>query len=273
MAGWSIRRQAHRRGGTISPILANIYLHYALDLWFEHKIRPAEAGQATMVRYADDFVTAFESKSGADHYLEALRTRLGKFRLELAEEKTRLIRFSRHKLEENGRFSFLGFQYHREKTRQGAVKVQRRTDPKKMQGSLRRMREWIKTHRHQPLDRFFMKLKPKLQGHWNYYGVPGNFMALLKFWRQVEWTVHKWLNRRSQRRSYTWSKFYKVMKKHGMVGPTTTGAGRAAHQEAMRQAPVGRSPRVHEETAGEARATEAEGEVDLFGPHYRREGS
>jgi len=194
------------QGGIVSPVLANIYLHYALDLWFMRRVKPQCRGHALLMRYADDFVCAFEHKDEAEAFLQELRDRLAKFNLELAEEKSGLVRFSRHDMKSNGGFSFLGFRYHWTLSRNGRPKVQRMTDPKKLRASVAAFTEWIKKHRHMRTHRLMRKLKAKLAGYWNYYGVTGNGPSLAKFWWQVGRVLYKWLNRRSQRRSYRrWS--------------------------------------------------------------------
>lgn len=192
------------QGGIISPILANIYLHYALDLWFERVVRPRQRGQAMIMRYADDFVCAFENRDEAEAFMDMLSGRLGKFGLELAEEKSGLVRFSRYGQEQNGGFSFLGFLYHWTHSRNGKPKVQRMTDPKKLQASVAAFSVWIRAERHQRAHRVMAQLKRKLAGYWNYYGITGNSPSLGKYWWSVLGLLYKWLNRRSHRRSYTW---------------------------------------------------------------------
>ena len=192
------------QGGIVSPLLANIYLHYVLDLWFERKIRKENRGQAMLMRFADDFVCAFEHQDEAEAFMNILSGRLRKFGLELAEEKSGLLRFSRYSHKDNGGFSFLGFRYHWTLSRKGRPKVQRMTDPKKLQASVATFSEWIQTKRHQRAHRLMKQLKRKLIGYWNYYGVTGNFQSLNKFWWHVQRLLHKWLNRRSHKRSYTW---------------------------------------------------------------------
>jgi RNA-directed DNA polymerase len=192
------------QGGIISPLLANIYLHYALDLWFERKVRPHQRGQAMLVRFADDFVCAFENRDEAEAFMGMLSDRLGKFGLELAAEKSGLVRFSRFALKDNGGFRFLGFLYHWTLSRNGKPKVQRMTDPKKLHASVAAFSEWIQSNRHQRTHRLMAQLKRKLAGYWNYYGVTGNFPSLGKYWWSVLGLLHKWLNRRSHKRSYTW---------------------------------------------------------------------
>ena len=210
------------QGGIISPVLANIYLHYALDLWFEKNVRPAARGQAMMMRYADDFVCAFQYRDEAEAFMTSLTERLGKFNLELAEEKSGLVAFSRNRLEENGSFAFLGFRYHWTLSRNGKPKVQRMTDPKKLQASVRAFSEWIRANRHQRTTRLMVTLRRKLAGYWNYYGVTGNFPSLGKYWWKVLGLLYKWLNRRSHKRSYKWKGFMACLKDFGVPAPRIT---------------------------------------------------
>ena len=210
------------QGGIVSPILANIYLHYALDLWFERKVRPHVRGQAMLMRYADDFVCAFENGDEAEAFKGWLATRLGKFGLELAEEISGLVRFSRYGMKENGGFRFLGFLYHWTLSRNGKPKVQRMTDPKKLQASVAAFSEWIKSKRHQRAHRLMSQLKRKLTGYWNYYGVTGNGKSLGKFWRMVGGLLYKWLNRRSHRRSYTWKGLWACLEDFAIPPPRIT---------------------------------------------------
>lgn len=208
------------QGGIISPVLANIYLHYVLDLWFEKRVRKRVRGQAMLLRYADDFVVAFENEDDARRFMTELPGRLEKFRLHLAEEKTALVRFARNDPRgENGGFNFLGFLYHWEDTQKGNRKVQRMTIPKRRQASEARVREWIKENRHLRVKALLKRLSRRLTGYWNYYGVIGNMDSLRKFWREVVRSLYKWLNRRSQRRSVTWARVFRMLKQHRVPGP------------------------------------------------------
>jgi RNA-directed DNA polymerase len=215
------------QGGVISPVLANIYLHYALDLWFERVVRKGTTGQAMMLRYADDFVVAFEHQEEAKRFLEVLPTRLAKFGLELSGEKTKLVPFRRDGQEGNGGFDFLGFRYQREHSRNGKPKVQRRTSPQRLQKSVKRFTEWIKEHRHEPLAGVMAQLKRKLAGYWGYYGISGNGRSLGKFWQLVARGLYKWLNRRSQKRSFTWAGLYAMLTRYGVPGPRSTESQQA----------------------------------------------
>ncbi len=207
------------QGGIISPILANIYLHYVLDLWFARRVQPGCRGEAYMMRYADDWVCMFQYQEDARRCEQALPERLGKFGLEVAPEKTRKLRFSRFDLEPNEAFEFLGFEFRWVLSRKGKPRIQRRTAPKKLKQSVDEFTEWIKKNRHQRTTTLMFKLRSKLRGYWNYYGVRGNYQSLHRYWRQVAKLLFKWLNRRSHRRSYTWQGFYDLLRDFDIPKP------------------------------------------------------
>jgi group II intron reverse transcriptase/maturase len=207
------------QGGVVSPVLANIYLHYALDLWFERVVRPQQQGRCRMIRYADDFVACFEYRHEADAFEKALKDRLAKFGLEVAADKTKTLRFGHNGGPHNGRFDFLGFEFYWEPDRQGKPRVKRRTATKKWRAGVQRMKAWVKTHRHQKLSRLMKTLKAKLQGTWNYYGLIGNYRRLMLFYDETCRTLHKWLNRRSQRPSLTWSAFNRMLARFQVPRP------------------------------------------------------
>ena len=163
------------QGGVVSPVLANIYLHYVLDLWFEKVVKPKQQGHAQMIRYADDFVAAFEHRHEAEAFERDLKARLAKFGLQLAADKTKTLRFGRNGGPHNGRFDFLGFEFYWEADRKGRPNVKRRTATKKHLAAIQRIKDWIKEHRHQKLKQTMETLKSKLQGTWNYYGLIGNY--------------------------------------------------------------------------------------------------
>ena len=200
------------QGGIVSPVLANIYLHYALDLWFEKIIKRNSKGKAMIVRYADDFVCAFQYKSEAEAFYSQLGDRLLKFSLETAPEKTRIIRFSRFKLKQNGGFQFLSFEFRWRINTKGEAQVKRRTAPKKLRASVLRFQEWIKENRDKKITELFKTLKLKYQGYWNYYGIHDNQRSLGRFYHHTTHLLYKWLNRRSQRKSYNWRGFKELMK-------------------------------------------------------------
>jgi len=194
------------QGGIVSPILANIYLHYCLDEWFQHVVKKHCRGEACLIRYADDFVCAFEREGDAERFYQVLGKRLEKFGLELSEEKTRVIAFDRGQSEQEG-FEFLGFEFRWGQDRQGKAHIERRTSRKKLRSSLDRFTEWCRQKRHCPVKDWFKELKPKLQGYYNYYGVSGNYASLQQFFGEAMQILRKWLNRRSQRKSYSWEGF------------------------------------------------------------------
>jgi RNA-directed DNA polymerase len=189
------------QGGIISPVLANIYLHDVLDLWFERVVRPRQRGQCRLIRYADDFVVAFEYRHEAEAFDQALKTRLAQFGLELAADKTKTLRFGRNGGPYNGRFDFLGFEFYWQPDREGKPRVKRRTATKKYLAGRQRIRDWIRENRHKPLRQMMKTLRAKLQGTWNYYGLIGNYRRMQLLYEETNRTLHKWLNRRSQRRS------------------------------------------------------------------------
>lgn len=207
------------QGGIVSPVLANIYLHYVLDLWFEHQVRKGIKGDVFMMRFADDFVCAFQYRADAVRFEKELKERLGKFGLSAAEEKTRTLQFNRYEPEPNEAFEFLGFEFRWVKRRTGMPGVQRRTSPERLRASVRAFTEWIRKYRHTRLPKLMAKLRSKFSGYWNYYGVRGNMEMLNRFNRQCLALLYKWLNRRSQKRSCTWEEFAALLKKFRIPNP------------------------------------------------------
>jgi hypothetical protein len=191
-------------------------LHYALDLWFEKKVKPQCEGMAYFCRYADDFVCAFQFKRDAETFYQALGQQLAKFRLELSAEKTNILRFSRFRKEESTKFEFLGFEYRWGKTRKGADAIQRRTARGKLRKSIAAFKDWCRDNRHQRLRRLFPLLNSKLQGYYNYYGLIGNYRSLEQFYTTAMGILYKWLNRRSQRRSFNLEEFTKCVKRYAI---------------------------------------------------------
>ena len=210
------------QGGIISPILANVYLHYALDLWFEQRVKKRSWGDVYMIRFADDFVCAFQYQADAVGFEKDLSERLGKFGLAVAPEKTRTLPFSRFLPEPNEAFDFLGFEFRWVRRRTGKMGVQRRTSVKKLRASERAFAEWIKENRNVGITTLMKSLGRKLQGYWNYYGVRGNAKSMGQFYEQCQYLLYKWLNRRSQRRSYTWEGFAAMLKMFKVPTPRIT---------------------------------------------------
>lgn len=221
------------QGGNISPILANIYLHYVLDLWFERKIKPELKGFVQEVRYADDFVIGVQHKSEADNILDKLGDRLNKFGLQLSKEKTRIIEFGRFAYENRKRrgqnkpetFDFLGLTHYCTKTRDGRFMVRVKTARKRMNRSAVLVNRWLKTVRNRLLLKDIWKMIAlKLQGHYNYYGVSGNFESINRYYRKTLMLTFKWLNRRSQKKSWNMESFKKYLETYPLPKPKLTYA-------------------------------------------------
>jgi RNA-directed DNA polymerase len=215
------------QGGIVSPVLANVYLHYVLDLWFEKVVKPRCQGEALLCRYADDWVCAFRYRADAERFYRLLPKRLEKFNLEVAPEKTRLLRFSRFHPSMAWRFSFLGFEFFWKEDRAGIARVMRRTARTKLRAACRRIKEWIVLSRHRPVREFFSGLNSRLQGHYNYYGVRGNSRSLSCFFDWATACAFKWLNRRGgKRRSFTWTRFTQVLDLLRIARPRITEISR-----------------------------------------------
>lgn len=195
------------QGGVISPMLANVYLHYVLDQWFQDVVKVHCRGKACLFRFADDFVCAFEREQDAQRFYAALGPRLEKFGLRLSPAKTRILRFCRHDKPGAARFDFLGFEFYWGNDRKGVRRVQRRTSRQKLRNSLIHFKLWCRQNRQMPLQQLFPQLKSKLLGYYNYYGVSGNYAGIREFYEQSMRILRKWLNRRSQRLSYSWLGF------------------------------------------------------------------
>jgi RNA-directed DNA polymerase len=223
------------QGGIVSPILSNLYLHTVLDEWFADEVKPRLRGRAVMSRYADDWVCAFQYRDDARRFYNVLPKRLGRYELQAEPSKTKIIRFSRfHPSRKRGRtFTFLGFEFYWFKDRKGIVRVKRRTAPTKLRVAVQRMKAWLKASRHMPKREFFKTLKLKLTGHYNYYYVHGNARCVWAFYRQTIEYAKKWLNRRSQRKSYTWEKFKRALEYAQIPRPRLTEKKRL-HQCALR---------------------------------------
>lgn len=199
--------QGTPQGGVISPILANIYLHYVLDQWFQTEVRLHSESDITLVRYADDYVAAFRFERDADQFYRWLPGRFAKFGLTLSEEKTKKIQFNRFEKEKSEPFNFLGFTFFWDVSRKGNDVVKVHTSGKKINRTLRELKQWIKDNRSKPISWIMAHLKMKLQGHKNYFGIQGNSARIRQVVEGAIAILYKWLNRRSQRRSYNWRRF------------------------------------------------------------------
>lgn len=200
------------QGGVISPVLANIYLHYALDIWFEKKIKPHLNGEAMLIRYADDFVVAFQYHNEAKAFYDRLSGRLKTFNLDVAPEKTSMKRFSRFHPGECHAIEFLGFQFYWDTDFSGEARVRRNTAPAKHKAALANFYLWIKENRHKRLERLIPELNRKVQGFRNYFALAGNSRSVSRIFDHILKSLYKWLNRRSQRKSYTWFGMKKMLR-------------------------------------------------------------
>jgi group II intron reverse transcriptase/maturase len=203
------------QGGSLSPVLSNVYLHYGLDLWFEFSFRKQCRGEAYYFRFADDFLACFQYREDAERFLAEMQARLAKFHLEIEPTKTKLLAFGRFAEQNAARvgkkpetFTFLGFTHYCGKTRYGSFKVKRLTSRKKIRVKLREMKEWLRKSRCRlKAGELLRQTKARLQGHLNYYAITDNSQTCRRYKDQVERLLYKWLNRRSQRRSYSWERF------------------------------------------------------------------
>jgi RNA-directed DNA polymerase len=194
-------------------VLSNVYLHYALDLWFERVIKPQCRGEACLLRDADDDTCAFEHKAEAERFYAALGPRLEKFGLTLATEKTRILPFSRQPSPGPSSFEFLGFEFRWGQDRAGKAHLKRRTARAKLRASLQRFTQWCQENRHRRLSVLFKQLNGKFRGYYQYYGVHGNSESLKQFFEGALRILLKWLNRRSQRHSYNWQGFTAILER------------------------------------------------------------
>ena len=187
------------QGGLISPVLANVYLHYVLDLWFEKGIKPELKGEAYLIRYCDDFIIMFQYENEAQEVYELLKDRLKKFKLELAEDKTRILPFGRFKGNKES-FDFLGFSHHNSKTRTGKYTIQHKISKKKKKAKKQAIKQWLKDNMHENLVDVIERLNRKLIGMYEYYGINGMFKDLLGLYKYVKYELYRVMCRRSQKK-------------------------------------------------------------------------
>ncbi len=219
--------QGTPQGGNVSPILSNIFLYYVLDLWFEKKVIPQVRGACHMVRYADDFI-CMTQYSGDAHYIEqVMRERFVKFDLELHPTKTRIINLDREqrcrknrKEHQSHTFDFLGFTHYWGRSRKGNPTLCRKTSAKKFRKACKEMNIWLRKVRctAKPKD-WWPTLRAKLRGHFQYYGISGNRRAIVRFHYETKRLVFKWLNRRSQKSSFTWEDLEAYLKHYLIPAP------------------------------------------------------
>ncbi len=216
------------QGGILSPMLANIYLHYVLDVWFEHELKKKINGYTQIVRYADDFIIGAQTKPEAEQILKEVKARLKKFNLEVSAEKTRIIEFGRY-AKENARnrgirkpdtFDFLGFTHYVGTSRKGNFLMKVRTSRKRRSNSLKQMNEWLKKTRNKCKAKDVWKiLASKLRGHYNYYGVSSNYREIRNYYHKTMQLTYKWMNRRSQKQSFNWQTFTEYLKLYPLPKP------------------------------------------------------
>ena len=197
------------QGGEISPVLANVYLHYVLDQWYEIVLKKYAKGEIYYVRYADDFLMMFQYEEEAAKVLELLRTRLAKFGLEVAEDKTSIIPIGRFKGTKED-FDFLGFTFFNTKTRGGKYRLGVRTSRKKLKLKKQTVKAWLRTRLTKPVAETMILINLSLAGHYNYYGVSGNYHAIQTFWKYVKYATYRMLNRRDQKGKFRYNKFLRV---------------------------------------------------------------
>jgi RNA-directed DNA polymerase len=208
------------QGGVISPILSNIFLHHVLDVWFENEVRPRLSGEATLVRFADDFVMTFETHHDAQRVLEVLGKRLGRFGLTLHPAKTRFIDFrpQRHGGTQTGcqepPFDFLGLTHSWGKSRNGKNVVRQTTAKSRFARALIAVKDWCRTNRHRPSLDQHARLSAKLAGHFAYYGITGNSRRLTQYRNEVIKTWRKWLARRTRSKRLPWDRFNVLLARH-----------------------------------------------------------
>jgi group II intron reverse transcriptase/maturase len=221
--GLSFSETGTPQGGVISPLLANIYLHYVLDEWFEKQVKPVMRGKCRLIRYADDFVIVFQLKYDAERVMAVISKRFEKYGLTVHPDKTKLLDFRspnhpEHRRDEKsddkgtGRkepatFDLLGFTHYWGKTQKGGWAVTRKTMKSRLARSIQKIEQWCRRNRHKPIREQWKELCAKVRGHYAYYGITGNILFLRMFLRRVCRIWQRWLNRRNNKRSFRWEKF------------------------------------------------------------------
>jgi RNA-directed DNA polymerase len=220
----SFSEQGTPQGGVISPLLANVYLHYVLDEWFEQQVKPCLKGQSFMIRYVDDFVMGFACEEDARRVLEVLPKRFGKYGLTLHREKTRLVPFERPSDGSGtegggvqpGTFDLLGFTHYWGRSRRGLWTVVRKTSSSRLNRAIGKIAAWCRKFRHLPLAEQQRTLGQKLRGHDSYYGITGNYRMLQRLREVVKRIWRKWLSRRSRDSPLSWERFGRLWERYGL---------------------------------------------------------
>ena len=234
--GWGARRgrpatdrEGHPQGGVISPLIANAFLHYVLDLWFVETVRPRLRGRSLLVRYADDAVMLFENDWDGQRVLAVLGKRLERYGLRLHPDKTRYLDFRPNRPQGRGKgaaFDFLGFTHYWVGTRKGSSVVRQTTAKSRLARALRDVNDWCRRHRHDAVPKQWAHLASVLRGHGNYYGLRGNSARLSSFRYQVTHIWRKWLSRRSHKARLNWDKMRELLRRYPLprlrIRPATT---------------------------------------------------
>ena len=213
------------QGASLSPLLANVYLHYVLDQWFEHDVKPRMRGECYLIRFADDFICSFQYESDARRYQAVLPKRLGRYSLAVAEDKTKLIRFGRFARDNRScggapeTFDFLGFTHYCGLSRKGRFKLKRHTSGKKFRIKLRDMRLWFHKQLSVATGEMWQVLNAKLRGHYQYYGINDNWPQLMAFRSRVRVMAKRHLSRRSQKSYVNWNDFNRFCDIHPLASP------------------------------------------------------
>ena len=215
------------QGGPISVLLSNLYLHYVLDLWFEKAIKPRLKGECYLIRYIDDFIVCFQHEDDANRFIEVLEKRLAKFTLTLEPGKTRLIEFGKfaaqnRQMRGEGKpdtLYFLGFIHYCTTTRKGSFKVGRKTEKSRLKRSISKLQDTMRTIRHWKVGAQIDRINLTLKGHYNYYGMGGNYESLRKIYVNTKYFLKKMLSSRSHKGYVTWDLFERIMNKHPILRP------------------------------------------------------
>ena len=215
------------QGSVLSPLLGNVYLHYVLDQWFETEVKPRLQGRATLIRFCDDFLIGFEREDDARRVIAVLGKRLGRFGLALHPDKTRLLPFWQPpKAPQQGKgpatFDFLGFTFYWRRTRNGHWRMWCKTRRASFRRAKTSIYDWCRRHRHLSIKEQHAALSIRLRGHFNYFGVSGNFQSLLQLVEATKRAWYKWLCRRSQRKRLNWERFTDLLRQRPRPRPRIT---------------------------------------------------
>jgi group II intron reverse transcriptase/maturase len=215
------------QGSALSPLLGNVYVHNVLDVWIEREVKPRLRGEATLVRYADDFVIGFERRDDAERVLAVLGKRMERHGLALHPDKTRLVAFARPRASQRSgkgptTFDFLGFTCYWRRTRSGRWMMWCKTRLARLRRAMQSVTEWCRRHRHLPVQAQHGALTRRLVGHFNYFGVNGNHRSLARLVHVTARIWFKWLRRRSQRKRLSWERFNRILARFPLPQPRIT---------------------------------------------------